>query len=162
MSRLAELALKYQTLQLGKQEKPRGSNWGHPVQDYLLRVGIDFPASWCAALVYWSYDEAALELGIKNPLPRTAGSLRMWNDAKPENKIPVADVLSGKVKLQGGDIGIQDHGHGNGHTVMVERQFDAEWEESIDGNTNDTGSREGFEVEHKHRRIDSFIGFLRY
>lgn len=162
MSRLSETALKYQISQIGQQEKPRGSNWGHPVQSYLLRVGIDFPAAWCAALVYWSFDEASKELNVPNPVPKTAGSLRMYNDAFYVNKIPVSSVLSGKVKLQPGDIGIQDHGHGTGHTVIIENQVDLEWLNSVDGNTNDTGSREGYEVERKHRRIDSFKGFLRY
>jgi hypothetical protein len=164
-SQLALKALAYMQSQIGQKENPRGSNWGHPVQDYLYSIGIDFPAAWCAALVYWSYEQASKELKIDNPVPRTGGSLKMFQLSKPENRILVSDVLAGHTTLMPGDIGVQDHGHGTGHTVIVEMQV-GDRVKTVEGNTNDTGSREGFEVERKEslkmRAISSFIGFLRF
>ena len=51
MSSLSDKVVKVAITQVGKQEKPLGSNWGIPVQDYLKSVGITHPASWCMAFV---------------------------------------------------------------------------------------------------------------
>lgn len=134
--------------QLGVQEKPKGSNWGEPVQSYLKSVGITFPASWCMAFVYWCFKEA---YGKENKLFKTGGVLKQWQsvDAKYKFKTPMP-----------GDIFIQDHGKGLGHTGFVEKvQGDQIF--TIEGNTNDTGSREGYEVCRRFRKISSCIGFIR-
>jgi hypothetical protein len=133
--------------QLDKQEVPRGSNWGPDVQGYLKSVSINFPASWCMAFVYWCVKES----GVPNPLIKTGGVLAQWNkiDAKYKFKEP-----------QEGDIFIQDHGKGLGHTGFVTKvQGDKIF--TIEGNTNDTGSREGYEVCRRVRDISSCKGFIR-
>jgi hypothetical protein len=133
--------------QLDKQEVPRGSNWGTDVQGYLASVGINFPASWCMAFVYWCVKTS----GMVNPLIKTGGCMAQWNkiDKKYKKKEPMA-----------GDIFIQDHGKGLGHTGIVEKvQGDKIF--TIEGNTNDTGSREGYEVCRRVRDIKSCIGFIR-
>ena len=67
---LRQLAFKSAITQIGKSENPLGSNWGVPVKDYLKSVGIDFPASWCMAFVYWCFEQNA---NGKNPLIKTGG-----------------------------------------------------------------------------------------
>ena len=52
---LSQKALAVAVSQIGVEETPRGSNWGVPVKDYLIPVGINFPASWCMAFIYWCY-----------------------------------------------------------------------------------------------------------
>lgn len=151
MSILSDKAIELAKSQLGKEEVPRGSNWGHPVKDYLSRVGITFPASWCMAFVYWSFDEAAKQLSTMNPLIKTGGVLNAFNSAASHH---VSDP-------QPGDIFIQDHGHGLGHTGIVIK-VNGDTLETIEGNTNDTGSREGFEVCEKKRTKASMKGYLRY
>lgn len=133
--------------QIGKQEIPIGSNWGADVQKYLHSVGIEFPASWCMAFVYWCVQESK-EL---SHLIKTGGVLKQWNDidSKYKFKIPMA-----------GDVFILDFGHGLGHTGFIER-IEGQYMFTIEGNTNDTGSREGFEVCRKKRLISSAIGFIR-
>lgn len=151
-SLLAINALKVAVSQVGKQEDPKGSNWGHPVRDYLASVGISFPASWCMAFVYWCFDQASQASYTGNPLTRTGGVLHAWD-------------LGGSHRLlinpMPGDIAIFDHGHGLGHTGIVESSDDINIH-TIEGNTNDTGSREGFEVIRKIRRRDTVKGYLRY
>ena len=49
---LSQKALAVAVSQIGVEETPRGSNWGVPVKDYLISVGINFPASWCMAFIY--------------------------------------------------------------------------------------------------------------
>lgn len=147
---LSNLAIQIAISQIGEEEKPRGSNWGHPVQDYLASVGISFPASWCLAFVYWCFDKAAKQLEAQNPLVRTGGVLHEWNTISKGFKASTPQI---------GSIFIQDHGHGLGHTGIVEKIVDGMLY-TIEGNTNDTGSREGYEVCRKIRNPAKCIGYI--
>src|SRR6516164_2444068 len=111
MSPLAEKAIEIAKSQVGQTEKPLGSNWGHPVQDYLERVGINFPASWCMAFTYWCFDEAAKQLNIPNPLIKTGGVLHARDLTPAQNKF--------ETDPQSGDIFIMDLGKGLGHTGII-------------------------------------------
>ena len=151
-------------------EHPKGSNWGHPVQDYLASVNTHFPASWCMAFVYWCVDGAAKQLGLDNPLARTGGVLAGFNGAK-------APAIASRVleNIAPGDVFIMDLGHGLGHTGFVTAVTEESREienktklvkviKTIEGNTNDTGSREGYEVARRSRAIlpgGPFRGFIR-
>lgn len=150
---LALTALDIAKTQIGLEEIPRGSNWGINIKKYLASVGIDFPASWCMGFVYWCLNEAAKKKGVKNPLIKTGGVLNQWQN------IPV----SYKVKTpQPGDIFIMDFGQGHGHTGYVEK-VDGNRIETVEGNSNADGSREGYEVCRKPhgRPISSIHGFIR-
>lgn len=151
MSQLSDKAIEVAITQLDKQEDPRGSNWGEPVKTYLHSVGIDFPASWCMAFVYWCFNEASKQIGTVNPLLKTGGVLRAWNES-----------LSHHVLMpQPGDIFIIDFGKGLGHTGIVET-VEEDLIHTIEGNTNDTGSREGYEVCRRTRQKTKIKGYLRY
>lgn len=147
METLKEKALQTALTQVGQHEQPLGSNWGKPVQEYLASVGINFPASWCAAFVYWCFSQVT----TKNPLVKTGGVLNHWNAAAAHR---VTDP-------QPGDIFIMDHGHGLGHTGFVV-SADPTFIYTVEGNSNDTGSREGIEVTRKQRPRKSIKGYLRY
>jgi hypothetical protein len=149
--KLAEKALEIAITQIGVQEHPKGSNWGKPVEDYLASVRINFPASWCMAFVYWCFNEAANQLKAKNFLVQTGGVLYAWEHS---NSHHVETPISG-------DIMIIDFGKGVGHTGIVER-VEGSIIHTIEGNTNDTGSREGYEVIRKTRELKKIKGFLRY
>lgn len=137
--------------QVGKRENPVGSNWGEPVQSYLKSVGITFAASWCMAFVYWCFKEATSALGTVNNAIRTGGVLAAYNQGvKYRSKEPVA-----------GSVFIMDFGNGLGHTGIVEK-FDKDFIYTIEGNTNDTGSREGIEVCRRKRPRKSIKGYLNY
>lgn len=147
--------------ELGKEETPRGSNWGPHVQKYLKSVGITFPASWCMAFVYWCVEEAKARVpdgtgGLRNPLVRTGGVLKQWNDIEKQFKQPKCKFT----KPLPGDIFIMDYGKGFGHTGFVER-VEGDRIHTIEGNTNDEGDREGYEVARRIRRISSCKGFIR-
>lgn len=172
MSALSDKALEIAISQLGKEENPRGSNWGKtgdPVPGYLASVGINFPASWCMAFMYWCVKQAILALPVEqikwinvlqsyNPLYHTAGVLEQWKFIRAENKIPQAGSTP-----QAGNIFIMDLGHGLGHTGMVESVDPDGTLHTIEGNTNDTGSREGYEVARKVRHNQApIIGYLRF
>lgn len=137
--------------QIGQEEVPRGSNWGTKdkpaVIHYLHSVGIDFPASWCMAFVYWCCKEA----NPNNHLIKTGGVLRQWYEI--DNKFK-------SITPKPGDIFIMDHGHGLGHTGFVE-SIEGDVIHTIEGNTNDTGSREGYEVCRRIRKTNTCKGFIR-
>lgn len=151
---LAMRALNVAKSQLGCCEIPKGSNWGKDVQKYLASVGITFPASWCMSFVYWCVNEAAKEMKVPNPLFKTGGVLMQWNKVNPKMKF----VKNPQV----GDIFIMDFGSGHGHTGFVTAVKNGRIE-TIEGNSNDEGSREGFEVCRKPngRSMTSIKGYIR-
>lgn len=147
MSELSDLALKIAIGELGKQEVPKGSNWGPDVKKYLASVGISFPASWCMALMYWCFNEAATELGLVNPLIRTGGVLHQFQAIDSKYKIP---------KPQIGSIFILDFGGGLGHAGIIENINGNSLNKTVEGNaTTESGSREGFEICRKDTRLIS-------
>jgi len=153
MSDLSLHALEIAKGEIGKQEIPRGSNWGPDVQKYLMSVKINFPASWCMAFMYWCMDNASHSLGVGNPMKRTGGVLDQWNSASDTKKV--------LMRPEPGDIFIMDFGKGLGHTGIVEK-VEGDIIHTIEGNTNDTGSREGYEVCRRTRQQEKIKGYLRY
>jgi hypothetical protein len=157
---LGKSALKVATTQVGQCENPLGSNWGTPVKDYLASVGINFPASWCMAFVYWCFNSSIkndpsfkTDAVKNNPLVKTGGVLMAWNSADKKYRVTG--------EPQPGDIFIMDYGKGLGHTGIVEKT-DPTFIYTIEGNTNDTGSREGIMVCRKQRPRKKIKGYLRY
>jgi hypothetical protein len=154
--------------QLDKCEIPKGSNWGPDVEGYLRSVGIDFPASWCMAFVYWCVEESELRLpditgGKSSPLVKTGGVLKQWNEVELRGRSLFGVTKKFKFsEPKAGDIFIQDHGKGLGHTGFVEK-VEKDCIHTIEGNTNNDGSRNGYAVERKIRKIkDPMIkGYIR-
>ncbi|KAA2245496.1 CHAP domain-containing protein [Chitinophaga agrisoli] len=150
---LAAAALRVALSQDGVQESPRGSNGGPEVTIYLKSVGLGPGYAWCMAFVYWCVQQAASETGVGNPLVKTAGVLQQWNNTTCRRLI----ARSSGVKP--GDIFIMDFGKGVGHTGFVE-SVKGGIVHTIEGNTNDGGSREGYEVCRRERLITSVKGFI--
>lgn len=137
--------------QVGFAEIPKTSNWGKHVQKYLKSVGITYPAAWCMAFVYWCVNEACKEVGVKNNLIVTGGVLKQWNEIAPRFKA---------TQPKRGCIFIMDYGKGLGHTGIVENILPDGKIATIEGNTNDEGSREGYEVARRTRNIEDCKGFI--
>lgn len=150
MTPLATATLKIATSQLGVKEIPKGSNAGPEVEIYLRSVGLGKGFPWCMAFVYWCTQQATIKMAFKNPLKKTAGVLDQFNSRL---------LLVAKIP-QTGDIFIMDYGKGMGHTGIVEKIVGSTLH-TIEGNTNDEGSREGFEVCRKKREIKTIKAFLR-
>lgn len=151
MTPLADETIKIATTQLGVQEVPKGSNAGPQVEQYLKSVGLSKGYAWCMAFVFWCVSEASRKKGIVNPLKKTAGVSNQWN----------LSVLLHQTVPQAGDVFIMEFGHGEGHTGLVEKVLPNNMIQTIEGNTNTDGSREGYEVCRRTRTISSCKGFLR-
>jgi len=155
---IREKALEIAQGEIGKQEEPINSNWGPHVKKYLASVGITVPAFWCLAFVMWCVKEACEKMSVKFPLKVTGHVMTFYNWVKqnhPEwiHHSPMA-----------GDIFIMDFGGGKGHTGFVLKGFDLK-SETIEGNSNDEGSRNGYEVAHRSgdlcRKNSTIKAFIR-
>jgi hypothetical protein len=163
-------ALKVATSQIGVMEQPPGSNRGAEVDKYLRAVGLDpttgsFP--WCAAFVFSCFADAAKTLGRKNPVIRTAGVLDHWEKAGEAGieRISAAKAHMHETLVKPGQIFVIDTGAagGAGHMGLVEEIVGGKMV-TIEGNTNDGGSREGIGVFRRTgRRVREInVGFIDY
>jgi hypothetical protein len=165
---LLTAAIEQATAEIGVLEDPAGSNRGPRVDEYLRSVGLN-PAggsfAWCAAFVYFCFGEASRLGGKKNPLVKTAGVLDHWSRAEQRGarRIKAADALAQPDLVRPGQIFVMDFGRGAGHTGVVSGIRGGKLV-TIEGNTNDGGSREGVGVfERTGRTIGSINkGFLDY
>jgi len=168
-SPLLQGALAVAASQVGVMEKPPGSNRGPEVDGYLRGVGLDprggFP--WCAAFVYFCFQRAASQLGRTNPVVKTGGVLDHWARARAKgiSTITAAKAHMAETLVRPGHIFIIDTGApgGAGHTGLVEEVVAGKLV-TIEGNTNDGGSREGVGVFRRNgRRVrDINVGFIDY
>lgn len=152
MNDLSEKALIVARSQLGQCEVPRGSNRGPMVDQYLASIGLNPGFAWCCAFVFWCHREAAAHFGAKNLMPKTGGVMDLWNRS----------VKYRVDKPRAGDVFIIDSGNGKGHTGFVESVRADGSLDTIEGNSNDEGSREGYEVCRHRRTLGNIKGFLRF
>jgi len=141
--------------QIGVQEKPLGSNSGKEVDTYLRSVGLRPGNYWCMAFVFWVYDETCKRMKIQNPLQVTGGCLSQWNLVKNAVK---ADNKETHLIVKG-SIFIMKFTKGKGHTGIVESVEDG-YVNTIEGNTDSEGGRDGQGVYRRRRRISSIYGFI--
>lgn len=152
-SDLALKALSHAIDEIGVREDG-GPNRGPEVDVYLRAVGLD-PARdsypWCAAFVFWCYQRAAGNLKAPLTLPRTA-SVRKLLEASTGQRTQFP---------QRGAIFVQDHGSGRGHCGLV-LDVGGRTIVTVEGNTNDDGSREGIGVFLRTRHNHDVTTYLVY
>lgn len=166
--------------QLGNHEVPLGSNRGPEVDRYIRASGLD-PARgsypWCMAFAYWVHASAATEIGGKTTCPRTAGVARAWHKLVSRG-LPhwtAAQIRAGEVVLEPGDVFFRAttpkdaalvlRGHTRpGHCGIVWRTAPEVEIQTIEGNTNDLGSREGHRVAQRTLAITDprLVGVARF
>jgi len=145
------LALHIAATQKGVKEV--GNNWGPTVKLYLKAAGVFSPAPWCAAFVTWCLKAA----GYTQKFPKYPASTAWWVKFAKENKIFVRNPRRG-------DLFVWNI-KGAGHIGFV-AEVNGQYVRTIEGNTNDDGSREGYEVCERTRAINSIVskdngGFIR-
>src|SRR5215472_4832677 len=164
---LAE-TLNFAATQIGVMEQPLGSNRGPKVDMYLRSVGIDpttgsFP--WCAAFVYFCFQQAATSLGSPNPVIKTAGVLDHWNRAGAAGirRLGTPECVANPSLVAPGMIFVILNKNATGHCGLVEG-ITGTFLTTIEGNTNDNGSREGIGVFRRQKRTIASIsrGYICY
>ena len=118
-------------------EEPKNSNWGPSPQKYLASVGISFPAAWCAAGLNWCTAHSDPPEGMK---PKRASMAASWLRLFAKNRLTV----------KRGDIGGWINADGTGHVFLITAvrrnwKLQAVEFDTLEFNSNDEGSREGFE-----------------
>ena len=155
---LREKALEIAVGEIGNQEIPKGSNNGPHVTKYLATVGLKPPQFWCMAFVLWCFYQAAERMGIVLKVLRTGGVIQFYAWVKKNHPDWIVATA------MPGDIGIMDFGGGHGHTFLVRDAIQNKIE-TIEGNSNDEGSRNGYEVAYRHgalaRNTNSIVAFIR-
>jgi hypothetical protein len=159
---LLEQAIEIATGEIGVMEIPAGSNRGPKVELYLASTNTPPGSYWCAAFVYWCFNEAAKKLGKPNPVYKTAGCLDHWRNTTGK-KITKAEAINNPALIKPGSIFIKDHGGGMGHTGIVVA-VNGGFIETIEGNSNPSGSSNGIGVFRlSFRKINSIEkGFIIY
>ena len=171
-SALTKAAIDFAMTQVGVREKPLGSNRGPVVDQYIKAVGLN-PAGnppggffWCVAFTHFCYMKAAEKVGIENPHIKTAGVLDHWQKAgaKPNVvRVTKAKAVADPGLVMPGSLFIIDHGGGLGHSGMVTEVANGRLK-TVEGNTNDNGSRNGIGVFQREGRkiLDINRGFIDY
>jgi lysozyme family protein len=148
-------------------EVPLGSNRGPRVDEYLRSAGIDpttgsYP--WCASFIVWCFESAARGLGVVSPVPRTAGVHDMWQKAGRAGfrRIPHDMAIGDPSQVQPGHVFFIDTGGGHGHVGLVTGRQGADFQ-TIEGNTNELGGREGIGVFARTRPVrQATLGFVEF
>jgi hypothetical protein len=128
--------------------KETSNNWSTQISKYLAAVNINFPAAWCMALMVW----VNKNIGYTSALATTGGVLDQWN--KTPNKYRTSTPAPGY-------IFIIDHGKGKGHAGVVIAVQDKDTINTIEGNTNNDGSRNGnICLERSRMRKSVNVGYI--
>lgn len=136
--------------QLGVTEAT-GHNDGPAVETFLKAVGLGKGNPWCMAFVYWCAKQAAIKLGLINPLKETGGVLDEWQSGRGVHL----------TEPEEGCIFILRESTGGYHTGIVTGVLPDGSMHTIEGNTNNNGSREGTSVLRKTRYQSEMVGYIR-
>jgi hypothetical protein len=162
---LRALALKMAQAQVGQSEEPKGSNSGRMVNEYLRSVGLPPGNAWCQAFVYWCYAEAARCLKLLNPVAHSGSVAECWH--KAPQKLLVGVARQNPTIIKPGWQFILLFANNTGHTGIIERVEAAGAEtilHTIEGNSNNDGSRDGYAVVRHTRKLTekSLAGLIQY
>jgi len=124
------------------QEHPKGSNRGPRVDEYEATYGIQ-GQPWCACFLGWCFTQAGGKKGPDFPNSPLVADWQKWG--KVRNRL-----VKGPPKR--GDVCGVVHPNGTGHIWIMSDET-----HSIEGNTNDDGEREGYEVCRRVRTSQTFI-----
>jgi hypothetical protein len=140
---------------------PHGSNWGPDVRTYLSYVGLKSPAAWCAAFV--AYCLANVGCDVVHP---KYGLVAMWSRNEWVSNVVFDSRKGDKIwawDLKPGDVFTIYYSNlrRDGHIGIIEK-IENGIVYTIEGNTNDGGSREGVGVFRRTRSPHSFSKILRF
>jgi hypothetical protein len=134
------------------REQPRNSNRGQAIEAMLKLTGLDGGYPWCAAFVAWCGVSA---LGERWPLPRTASVQQLYNAAEVRKLVSPRPEPGDVFCLWFPSLGRF------AHTGFV-RKVEGDVAFTVEGNTNDGGSRDGWGVFERTRHFGPQDRFIRW
>lgn len=136
--------------QLGVREHG-GNNKGIQIESYLANAGIFYPAPWCSAFVKWVLDMCCVDHWITAWSPSGTARNRIYDRRTPAKNTTTPrqmDVFTLYYPSLNriGHVGFVDH-------------WGKTWVTTIEGNTNDSGSRDSNTGDRvmKRKRLKSTI-----
>jgi hypothetical protein len=124
--------------QIGNCEEG-GNNRGYHVEKYLRAVNLGGGYAWCSAFVAWTLDICGVDHNINAWSPTAVAQNIVWEKGK------------GEAPKEGDVFGIYYRSKGRiGHVGFIEK-WGKKYATTIEGNTNEEGSREGDCVLRKYR-----------
>jgi hypothetical protein len=152
MNALTERAISIALTQVGVREERR--NRGKVIDGYSRDIGRDPEKAdpWCAIFVCAMFRRAADQLGIRCPVPLTAGCWTL--DERSPKTVRTTEATPGAIFLL----------KGHRHTGIVVEALGGELLRTVEGNTDPGGSREGDGVYDRTRRrseIEVYLDFGR-
>lgn len=133
-----------------------GRNDGREVEMYLAQTGFGPGAPWCAAFVAWTFAQC----GVDNPNSA-------WSPSYFSARTTIyrsGEYLKGLIPQKGDVFGIWFNNLGRVAHVGFIHSWGESWVTTVEGNTNDHGSREGDGVYLKRRlqrQVYGVSSFLR-
>lgn len=155
---LIQSTLEIARSQIGVQETGN-TNTGPQVDRYLASVGLDPGNPWCAAFAYWCSTRAAAQANVSNPLPRT-GSCEMIRAWAREHDLLRDTPNQGDLFLRVGYVASE--GVIRAHHAGFVDEVTAATFTTIEGNSNEEGSSDGYEVAHNIRAVSRGLTFVRW
>ena len=157
---LRHAALAAALSKLGVREE--GDNRGEAVAVFQNAAGIHPGQPWCAAFINWSAETGAKKLSVKSPLELVPlqGLVQSYVDYGEEHGwvIPFDAVLPGDLCCIY-NATLERYAH---ITFVRERVMNEHAFLTVEGNSNDEGSREGVEVCSIKRKVKANMVFLRW
>jgi hypothetical protein len=130
-----------------------GHNDGKAVEMYLHAVGLGKGYAWCAAFVRWSYDQAGIKTNINGAAASAFDKARavyyrgkIIKEPEPGDAFTLFYAALCRI----------------GHTGFYHSRLNKSVYQSVEGNTNDAGSREGDGVYKKYRSFNATYSICRW
>ena len=154
-SSFAEALATVAESQIGTQEDAAHSNRGSAILKYQQATSLGGQGwPWCAAFDDWCYETASAQVSAPYPRPQTASAF---------GEIDWAQSVGAKVFGPGGgtprrgDIVVYTFSH----TGIVTGYTGGESFSAVEGNTNDQGGSDGYEVARRTRNFGAVKAFIR-
>ncbi|VFU10517.1 peptidoglycan-binding protein [Methylocella tundrae] len=165
---LGQAAVEIAAGEVGTMEDPPGSNRGMRVEEYQSSIGsFCIGQPWCMCFIYWSFKEAAKSLGADSPVPHTGSVQDAWAESSrlgsPVEVLAADAAAEDPSRVHPGMVFFIRTSDRTGHAGLVLANFNGMLE-TIEGNTNHGGYRDGIGVFRRHkRRLDQInLGFVSY
>ena len=144
---LGEKAVECALRSVGVHEEG-GDNHGPAVKKYLASVGLPEGSPWCAAFVYYKVQQAASELGVHFSYPKTGLVQAVVSWAREHGHLSRTPEVGMAVAIWHKNLNRYAH---IGLITKVEKGERFTTIETVEGNSNSDGSRNGTAVV-QHRR----------
>lgn len=147
---VGERALVSALSYVGQREEPLGSNRGAFVDECNRLAGVPLGSFWCMSFVHRCVKEAAEDINVAIPMPRTASCSFLYRWARQHNRLTSRPEVGDIFLCIGGE-------NGHYHTGFVATKPKSEKFQTVEGNSNDDGSANGIAVVHRipGRRLSS-------